>query len=49
MTVLEERYLARDDDGYTVETPEELFQRVATAIASVEEQWETSNTRDRTT
>ena len=29
----------RDNDGHTVETPAELYQRVATAIASVEETW----------
>ncbi len=35
-TVLERRYLLRDDTGAVVETPEELFARVATAIAAVE-------------
>jgi ribonucleoside-diphosphate reductase alpha chain len=35
-TVLERRYLLRDRAGAVVETPEQLFARVATAIASVE-------------
>lgn len=35
-TVLERRYLLRDDEGRVVETPEGLFARVAEAIASVE-------------
>jgi len=35
-TVLERRYLLRDDDGRVIETPEQLFARVARAIASVE-------------
>jgi len=35
-TVLERRYLLRDDAGRVIETPEQLFARVAKAIASVE-------------
>ena len=35
-TVLERRYLLRDDGGAVVETAEELFARVARAIAEVE-------------
>jgi ribonucleoside-diphosphate reductase alpha chain len=35
-TVLERRYLLRDEEGRVVETPEQLFARVAGAIASVE-------------
>jgi ribonucleoside-diphosphate reductase alpha chain len=35
-TVLEKRYLWKDDEGRVVETPEELFARVAGAIASKE-------------
>ncbi|HEV8574537.1 MAG TPA: ribonucleotide reductase N-terminal alpha domain-containing protein, partial [Dehalococcoidia bacterium] len=31
--VLERRYLARDDSGRSLETPEELFARVAHNIA----------------
>ena len=35
-TVLERRYLLRDDAGLVVETPEQLFARVAQAIAEAE-------------
>ncbi len=35
-TVLERRYLRKDDDGKPVETPRQLFERVARAIASAE-------------
>lgn len=34
--VLEERYLRRDPDGRVVETPEEMFRRVARGVASAE-------------
>ncbi|MBI5739991.1 MAG: vitamin B12-dependent ribonucleotide reductase [Nitrospirae bacterium] len=34
--VLEKRYLKKDEEGRIVETPEELFRRVARAVASVE-------------
>lgn len=34
--VLEERYLIRNEQGETIETPEQLFKRVATAIATPE-------------
>ncbi|MCE5333914.1 MAG: adenosylcobalamin-dependent ribonucleoside-diphosphate reductase, partial [Desulfobacteraceae bacterium] len=33
LLVLKKRYLIKGDDGQTVETPEDLFRRVATAIA----------------
>jgi ribonucleoside-diphosphate reductase alpha chain len=36
MVVLEKRYLMKDDNGNAVETPEELFFRVAENIASAE-------------
>ncbi len=36
LTVLKKRYLIRDDDGQPLETPENLFRRVADNIASVE-------------
>src|SRR5688572_20021895 len=35
-TVLERRYLARDADGNLIETPEQLFRRVADNIALAE-------------
>jgi ribonucleoside-diphosphate reductase alpha chain len=38
--VLERRYLAKDDAGNPVETPEELFHRVAHNIAQAEEAYE---------
>lgn len=34
--VLEKRYLAKDDKGTVIETPEELFKRVARFVASAE-------------
>ncbi|MEN8262833.1 MAG: vitamin B12-dependent ribonucleotide reductase [Nitrospirota bacterium] len=34
--VLEKRYLTRNEEGNVVETPEQLFRRVAEAVASVE-------------
>lgn len=36
LTVLEKRYLEKDDRGQVVETPEEMFHRVAKHIASAE-------------
>ena len=37
--VLRERYLLRDASGAIVETPDDLCWRVATAVASAEDQW----------
>lgn len=37
LRVLERRYLTRDESGSLVETPEEMFRRVARAIAQVDE------------
>ena len=39
LTVLEERYLSRDDSGQVVETPAELFWRVANTVAAAEKTW----------
>ncbi|MGH8104346.1 MAG: ribonucleotide reductase N-terminal alpha domain-containing protein, partial [bacterium] len=39
LTVLKNRYLRKNDAGEVVETPEELFWRVAHAIAAVEKQY----------
>jgi len=36
LTVLEKRYLKKDSQGRVIETPEEMFRRVAKHIASVE-------------
>lgn len=36
MTVLERRYLNKDEQGNLIETPEELFRRVANAIAGID-------------
>ena len=36
LRVLQERYLRRDPDGHVVETPEELFRRVARGVAGAE-------------
>lgn len=37
MRVLEERYFLRDEDGKVIETPDELFWRVARSVAAAEE------------
>ncbi len=44
--VLERRYLAKDAAGRTVETPEELFRRVAHTIAAVEATYGPPGTAD---
>src|SRR3972149_6676363 len=36
MTVLEKRYLRKDDEGQVVESPDDMFGRVANAIADAE-------------
>ncbi len=43
-TVLERRYLRKGDDGKPVETPRELFERVARAIAAAEARYGKSST-----
>ncbi len=40
LIVLERRYLLRDENGVVVETPEQLFRRVARAIAQVDVSYE---------
>ncbi len=40
LSVLEKRYLMKNDQGEVIETPAEMFRRVASAIASVESRWE---------
>ena len=39
LVVLKNRYLKRDEEGQTVETPEELFDRVAGSVAAVEKKF----------
>jgi ribonucleoside-diphosphate reductase alpha chain len=39
MTVLERRYLKKDDKGRVIETPDDMLRRVASDIASVEAQY----------
>ncbi len=36
ITVLERRYLARDEEGILTETPDEMFERVAAAVAQAD-------------
>ncbi len=42
--ILEERYLKRDEKGNIVETPDDLFERVAGSIAEVNERYEDDRT-----
>ena len=39
LRVLERRYLMKDANGKVIETPEQLFRRVARAIACADEQY----------
>jgi ribonucleoside-diphosphate reductase alpha chain len=39
LTVLEKRYLRKDQDGNVIETPQEMFRRVARNIAAVEKRY----------
>ncbi|MDP2727333.1 MAG: ribonucleotide reductase N-terminal alpha domain-containing protein, partial [Dehalococcoidia bacterium] len=36
ITVLQKRYLKKDDQGQVIESPEEMLRRVAKAVASAE-------------
>jgi ribonucleoside-diphosphate reductase alpha chain len=42
ITVLEDRYFVRDRNGRVVETPAELFRRVAKAVVAPEKNWDTT-------
>lgn len=42
ITVLERRYLAKDDQGNVIETPDEMFQRVANHLATAEDEGQRS-------
>ena len=46
LTVLEKRYLKKDDLGNVIETPEDLFFRVAENIASAEKNFDVSESTD---
>ena len=47
LTVLEKRYLAKDEEGNVVETVEEMFRRVADTIAAVDAKYDnTVNTKE---
>jgi len=41
ITVLEKRYLLKNEEGKVMETPEEMFRRVARSIAEVESNYST--------
>ncbi|MEM3397031.1 MAG: vitamin B12-dependent ribonucleotide reductase [Thermoplasmata archaeon] len=47
ISVLEKRYLAKDENGQITETPEQLFRRVAKAIASAERNYGMSDAEIR--
>lgn len=40
LTVLERRYLIKDADGNPAEKPEDMFRRVAAAIAAADKEWD---------
>ncbi|MFW5952631.1 MAG: LAGLIDADG family homing endonuclease, partial [Candidatus Natronoplasma sp.] len=44
--ILKERYLKRDKDGNVVETPEVMFERVASAVAKVNEEYKDDRTAE---
>ena len=43
LVVLKKRYLRKNDKGEVIETPQELFLRVATAVAKAEEVYKKEN------
>ncbi|MFQ5485521.1 MAG: vitamin B12-dependent ribonucleotide reductase, partial [Desulfobacterales bacterium] len=47
--VIEKRYLRKDENGKAIETPEGLFERVATNIAAADAAFESSSNVDKTT
>jgi len=46
LRVLERRYLAKDDDGKVVETPDQMFRRVARAVAEADRHLPFDGSRD---
>jgi ribonucleoside-diphosphate reductase alpha chain len=49
ITVLEKRYLKRDKDGKVLEKPEDMFRRVASAIAAAERNFDPATDTDELT
>jgi ribonucleoside-diphosphate reductase alpha chain len=47
--VLEKRYLTKDENGIVIETPSELFERVAKAVASADAQYDKNADINNTT
>ncbi|NLT40117.1 MAG: vitamin B12-dependent ribonucleotide reductase [Clostridiales bacterium] len=47
LAVLEKRYLVKDPDGNIIETPEQLFRRVSTAVASAEKLYDPAADTER--
>ena len=45
LKVLEERYLLKDEAGNIIETPTQMFRRVAKAIAAVDNKYGTNSKR----
>lgn len=42
ISILKKRYLLRDESGKIIETPEQMFQRTAKAVAEAEKNWSNS-------
>lgn len=47
LKVLESRYLLKDEDGKVIETPGQLFRRVAKTLANVEQEYRISKNRKK--